>query len=234
MSALATLACAAAKRPLPVTAAPFVERLMSMRSGDGERQAAPPSCRPSWLDRFEPPREARPTSAPLWTDCGDPDCPYSERCRAIIAARAEAEHKAAARRVRRLDDLWRSRQWIAEVYGTGEERGPAQRQRYTRPSRSKPKLPPRRKHVPLTQDEEHAALAMLAEHPIRRTYEREEWMAETWRELVEPPANVKPPTDFNTRVTRAIARAEYRLRILHRREIVPGDCPKTSLAIEAR
>lgn len=85
-----------------------------------------------------------------------------------------------------------------------------------RPSRANPdKPPPERVERRLSDEDRAHALRVLAERPIRRTYERREWTNAVWIELETPPADVDDPADLAERIERAIWRGEYHLRHRH-------------------
>lgn len=103
---------------------------------------------------------------------------------------------------------------------------PAQRQ--SRADYSPTKDPPRILR-PLSEPDRRTALDLLQTWPMTRSVwalrdpdgGRLDWLAESWRELVEPPADVERVEDLATRVTRAIWRAEYRLRSLRNEIALP-------------
>jgi hypothetical protein len=91
-----------------------------------------------------------------------------------------------------------------------------------RRSRANPDKPPvARVVLTLAPDERTRALRVLGECPVRRAYldpdhQRREWLSTVWIELENPPADVDTVTDLDERITRAIWRAERRLKVAMR------------------
>lgn len=85
---------------------------------------------------------------------------------------------------------------------------------------------PARESRPLTEAERDKALEVLQSRPVARRYrdpggDRWNWQAEVWAELVHPHAKVERVADIETRIARAIDRAEKRLRTQQREVPLP-------------
>lgn len=198
-------------RHTPAPSRDFAARLMQIRLPGELRPRplprAPTPSTPCTVSLIEE-RPKRKRSTRSAADCDDPDCPH---CAAKIAARKDDEHRRACLR---SPPRLRGQEWIGELYGTGEDRTPPKPPPYVPRSRAKAAREEHRVSAPLSRDEEAKALAILAARPVRRTFDREEWLSEAWLELVSPRATVagKSHRDLEQRVLRAVWRAEKRIR----------------------
>lgn len=107
--------------------------------------------------------------------------------------------------------------WLADLYGTGEERGEPGTERpasWQRPSRALAELAPTsRRERPLSDDEWAKALSWMRKQILRKEERdhREEIAAQAWIELRTPPQELGECT-FDEEVSRAWERAKRVLR----------------------
>jgi len=207
---------------------------------------------PKWLRRF---MEGRPEYRPRergtgggskgipWTPvydygCGWRDCPL---CGPKIALEIEAKHrKKVAETYPRYDERARVQEFLGDLYGTAEDRGPhlftREERQAARGSQAKAKGTVRVKRSLKAEDRKRAE-ALLAVHKVKKKFLEMDagdgvlgghavWLAEVWLELLNPSklvANREKRVPIDRRVEKAVNRAEsiLRKRLQHDARFLP-------------